>query len=134
MFVNLVDRNKWNGSILKFPICHHLPYRTFNIWGYYFPVCSRCTGLYMGAILFLTCLIYFSIEYTFTLIIMAFIITIPCILDGFTQYLGFRESNNELRFMTGFAAGFGAAMFISLNLYMIIPSLLISINLEILNF
>jgi len=31
----------------------------------------------------------------------------PLIIDGITQYLGFRESNNALRFLTGLAAGIG---------------------------
>jgi uncharacterized membrane protein len=32
------------------------------------------------------------------------------IIDGLTQFLGFRESYNGLRFITGFVAGFGLAL------------------------
>jgi uncharacterized membrane protein len=110
MFINLLNRNKWNGIILKSPICHHLPHRTFNIWGYYFPVCSRCTGLYMGAILFYIYSIFFSINYSVFILLLAFIGLIPMFIDGLTQYLDYRESNNALRFITGFAAGIGIAL------------------------
>jgi uncharacterized membrane protein len=44
--------------------------------------------------------------------------------------MGFRESSNELRFITDLAAGFGAAMIIALNPYIILPSLLVSTNLD----
>jgi uncharacterized membrane protein len=32
---------------------------------------------------------------------------IPVLLDGLTQFFGFRESNNALRFTTGLIAGLG---------------------------
>lgn len=35
---------------------------------------------------------------------LAFIITIPLIIDGLTQYLEYRESNNVLSFITGLGA------------------------------
>jgi uncharacterized membrane protein len=124
-------QNKYFQIISKFLICHRLPDRTFKFRGHYFPVCSRCTGLYVGVIIFCTCFLFFFIKYSVTLIFMAFIITLPCLIDGSTQYLGFRKSNNELRFITGFAAGFGAAMLIFLNPHIILPSLLVSINLEL---
>src|SRR5262245_3978961 len=30
-------------------ICHQRPERSFFLWGAQFPVCARCTGLYVGA-------------------------------------------------------------------------------------
>lgn len=102
-----------NQIIFKIPICHRLPDRTFNICGYYFSVCSRCTGLYMGAISFYTCSLFLFVEYTILIILFALIITFPLILDGLTQFLGFRESNNGLRFITGFVAGVGIALLVS---------------------
>jgi uncharacterized membrane protein len=30
-------------------ICHQLPARSFQLWGAVFPVCARCTGIYLGA-------------------------------------------------------------------------------------
>lgn len=41
-------------------------------------------------------------------------------IDGFTQLRGWRESNNQLRLITGLTAGFScgvAAAYIAVNLY-----------------
>jgi len=92
---------------MKFKICHRIPDRTFSIKGHYFPVCSRCTGIYIGAFSYFIIAYLTPIKYTATLIITATLITIPTILDGFTQLLGLRESNNLIRFLTGLPAGIG---------------------------
>lgn len=31
-------------------VCHQLPERSFHVAGMQFPVCARCTGLYLGGI------------------------------------------------------------------------------------
>ena len=41
-------------------------------------------------------------------------ILIPVGIDGFTQLLGFRESNNNLRFITGFVGGIGLIIFMKI--------------------
>ena len=94
-------------------ICHRLPDRTFKIKNTYFPVCSRCTGIYIGAIIYYTCSLLFFMVYSDIVLIIAFLMTIPLIIDGLTQYLNLRESNNGLRFITGFAAGIGIAVVFS---------------------
>ena len=73
----------------------------------YFPLCSRCTGLYTGAILFYISALFLFIDYSPAMTLFAFIIIIPLIIDGLTQNLGYRESNNVLRFITGLGAGVG---------------------------
>ncbi|MBI5460143.1 DUF2085 domain-containing protein [Methanobacterium sp.] len=101
-----------NSSFFFQFICHCIPERTFNIKGYYFPVCSRCTGIYTGAILFFIYSLLFLVDYTLILI-PAPIIILPLVIDGSTQFLGLRKSNNSLRFITGFTAGTGAAIIIT---------------------
>ena len=91
-------------------ICHRIPERTFNIKGYYFPVCSRCTGFYIGALSYFIYVYFFYVQYTTSLIILAILMIIPSLLDGFTQLISFRESNNLLRLLTGLIGGVGLAI------------------------
>ncbi|MDY9924322.1 DUF2085 domain-containing protein [Methanobacterium sp.] len=92
--------------------CHRIPERTFHVKGRYFPVCSRCTGLYIGAFLYLIYVYFNYVNYSRLLILIAILITIPTILDGLTQFIGSRESNNSLRFGTGLIGGIGFAILI----------------------
>jgi uncharacterized membrane protein len=101
-------------------ICHRIPERTFKIRGHYFPVCSRCTGFYIGAFSYFILAYFVYIEYTLFLISMAIIMMIPTFLDGFTQLLGSRESNNSLRLLTGLAGGVGLAILVKAIKWMII--------------
>ena len=93
-------------------ICHRIPERTFNIRGHYFPVCSRCTGFYIAAFSYFIFVYFFYVQYTAIMIIIAIIMIIPTFLDGFTQLLGSRESNNMLRILTGLIGGVGLAILI----------------------
>ena len=93
-------------------ICHRKPERTFNIRGHYFPVCSRCTGFYIGAFSYFIYVYFNFVEYTIPLIFIAFLMIIPTFLDGFTQLIGSRESNNILRLCTGLIGGIGLGILI----------------------
>ena len=93
-------------------ICHRIPERTFNIHGHYFPVCSRCTGFYIAAFSYFIFVYLFYVQYNPIIIIFAIFMLIPTIIDGFTQLLGSRESNNVLRFITGLIGGVGLAILI----------------------
>ncbi|BDZ67381.1 DUF2085 domain-containing protein [Methanobacterium ferruginis] len=104
--------NKYYKIITKIHLCHRLPERTFNIKGHYFPVCSRCTGLTIG-FLFSFVFFYFSnIHYSPNLLIFSVLIMLPTFIDGYTQSIGLRESNNALRLFTGLISGLGLALFI----------------------
>ncbi|MBP2046531.1 putative membrane protein [Methanobacterium aggregans] len=96
----------------NFIICHRKPERTFKIRGHYFPVCSRCTGLYIGAFSYFIYAYFFYVEYSLSLIALAILMIIPTFTDGFTQLLGFRESNNILRFTTGLIGGLGLGILV----------------------
>jgi len=93
-------------------ICHRKPERTFKIQGYYFPVCSRCTGFYIGAFSYFIYVYFNFVEYTHSLIFIAFLMLIPAFMDGSTQLFGFRKSNNLLRFCTGLIGGIGLAILV----------------------
>ena len=95
-------------------ICHRKPERSFFIKGHQFPVCARCTGFYTGLIIFLIYDYYFNIDYSLNLLILSIILLIPTSIDGFTQLLNFRQSNNTLRFLTGLIGGIGLIIFLKI--------------------
>lgn len=93
-------------------ICHRIPERTFQINGHYFPVCSRCTGFYLSLFAFFIYALFNYVDYDGYLIIFAILLLLPSFLDGFTQLLEIRESNNILRFFTGIFGGLGLGILI----------------------
>lgn len=82
--------------------CHQMPERSFFYKGYQFSVCARCTGLIIGYLLGV--LIYFLKVLNWKI---AIILCIPLVLDGGSQYLNWRISNQVLRLITGILCGIG---------------------------
>ena len=82
--------------------CHQMPERSFFYKGYQFPLCARCTGLVIGYLMGI--LIYFL-----NIIIweIAILLCIPLVIDGGSQYLKWRMSNQRLRLITGILCGIG---------------------------
>ena len=107
---NSVDNSGKN--LFKVFICHRLPERTFKIRDHYFPVCSRCTGIYMGTFFYYIFVYFTYVQYDITIVLTAVLMILPTFSDGLTQFLGFRESNNSLRFFTGLIAGIGLGILI----------------------
>ena len=95
-------------------ICHRIPERSFFIKGHQFPVCARCTGFYTGLIVFLIYNCFFPVNYSLNLLIISIILMIPTAVDGFTQFLGLRKSNNNLRFVSGVIGGIGLIIFMKI--------------------
>lgn len=90
--------------------CHRKPERSFFWNGKQFPVCARCTGIHLGYLSFPFFL--FSI---FTLNIwITVLLIIPTYLDGFSQALLNRKSNNFRRVITGLFAGIGTMSLVSI--------------------
>jgi uncharacterized membrane protein len=79
-------------------ICHRKPERCLTILGRRSFLCSRCTGNVLG----------FIAAWAFALFritmpsAMAFTLTLPMLIDGFSQFFGLRVSNNVIRLATGF--------------------------------
>lgn len=83
--------------------CHRIKERSFKIGNFVFPICSRCTGILAGFAIGLV-LLFFNLSLN---PIASSIITIPLIVDGTTQLLNYRKSNNILRAITGLLFGIG---------------------------
>ncbi|WP_323736016.1 DUF2085 domain-containing protein [Methanosphaera sp. ISO3-F5] len=88
-------------------LCHQRPDRSFFFRGHQFPVCARCTGLIIGTIGYCIYSFLVPVYYSYNLLIFAILIQLPYIIDGTTQYMGLRESNNYLRLITGIIGAIG---------------------------
>lgn len=106
-------------------MCHRRPDRTFSYNGHYFPVCARCTGFYTGLFIFEIYTLLNNVNISFLLFLLSLVLILPAFIDGFTQFLGLRESFNSLRFVSGFIGGIG--LIIALTYFF--KTLLILVNL-----
>jgi uncharacterized membrane protein len=97
-------------SILR-KICHRHPDRSIFIFGKQLPLCARCIGIYIAFLIGVVLLglnpITFQNLTWYSAALITFLMIFPTAIDGFTQLLGLRESNNLLRLTTGMLAGFG---------------------------
>jgi uncharacterized membrane protein len=80
----------------SFISCHRLPERSFFIQGRQFHICARCTGLLVGTVV--SVLLIPAKNYVWFLFPIFLIILV---VDGVTQKIRLRQSNNLLRFSTG---------------------------------
>lgn len=85
--------------------CHQLPERSFHWHGYQFPICARCTGIFLGFILLGPVITIFTFGNMYVSLNLFFLM----ICDGSLQYFKILESNNIRRLITGL--GFGYALF-----------------------
>lgn len=95
--------------------CHQIYERSFSYKGYQFPVCARCTGIFMGQIIGVICIIL-GLRINF---LWSTALIIPMVIDGLIQLMKIIKSNNIRRFITGFASGIGY-IYILFNLLEII--------------
>lgn len=110
---HLLNGADWMGAAL----CHRITERSFTIYGRQFPLCARCTGMYLGAFLvFLTLLLAGRARWSelprlpILLTLIAFIGIMG--LDGVNSYTHFFPGfphvyapRNWLRLLTGMGAG-----------------------------
>ncbi|GBU28535.1 hypothetical protein R84B8_02094 [Treponema sp. R8-4-B8] len=92
--------------------CHQLHERSFSIKGYQFPLCARCTGLFIGqtcGLIFSFFYIKYDIKYLFLFALIFFVLLG---IDGFGQYINLWVSTNLRRFLTGITCGYFVTIFI----------------------
>lgn len=82
--------------------CHQLRERSFIINGKQLPLCSRCLGVYGGLLLSIPIALFYPLNFHVAILLMLFMI-----IDGETQFLGLRESNNYIRLFTGLFFSYG---------------------------
>ena len=70
--------------------CHQLPERSFSFRGKQFPVCARCTGVFIGEVLGI-----FLFEVGEISNIIAVVFSLIMFADWFVQYKFHYESNNR---------------------------------------
>lgn len=81
--------------------CHQMYERSFVYKGYQFPVCARCTGIFIGQIIGLIFIILgFRINLLWSVLLI-----LPMAFDGTIQLIKIKQSNNIRRVITGFVAG-----------------------------
>lgn len=82
--------------------CHQLDERSFHMGVRKFPVCARCTGIYVGALVSIVISFWLQSPILFAAMLL------PMILDGTIQYFTKYRSTNSKRFVTGVVFGYGA--------------------------
>ncbi len=103
---------------LGFGLCHQLPGHSFAAGGLQVPVCARDTGIYLG---FVSSVAVLALLYrgerpsespsrVAILLSLAFISLMAW--DGLTSNVGWRETTNSLRLITGILAGYAIGLFL----------------------
>ncbi len=95
---------------LGFSVCHQLSARSLAIGNIVLPICSRCSGIYIGFTI--TGVILFimfrkkenDLPPPYALIILG-LFFLSTIVDGIASNFGLYNTNNNLRFITGFLCG-----------------------------
>lgn len=91
-------------------LCHHLPTRCIFIKTSNMALCSRCFSIYTS--LLISGVFFFYHRTSRINWEISLLLTLPCWVDGLTQYFGLRESSNSLRIITGLLAGAGLGLIV----------------------
>lgn len=97
-------------------ICHQREDRSFHAGIRKWPVCARCSGIYLAL---LPALVIASVLAS-NPILGAFLL-LPLVIDGVTQLFTRYESNNALRFITGVLWSAGWALLVLWGIRSLIP-------------
>jgi uncharacterized membrane protein len=97
--------------------CHQRPERSFTFRQYQFPICARCTGVFIGQII---SVVFLILEYQGYIYLDLIFMSIMFI-DWFIQALKIRSSTNSRRLITGILCGFG---YVNLLIVFVIPQII----------
>jgi len=95
-----------------FCLCHRREDRCVKFLGLEHIMCSRCLAIWLGYLLGAS---IFTMSFRIPIQISLLMI-FPMLIDGFSQNLGIRESNNRLRIITGILFGMGFASFMLITI------------------
>lgn len=93
-------------------LCHGRVERSLPLFDVPMPICSRCTGIYVGMLIGIALFPLIRWLRERTMRVVALIAITPLGIDGVTQLLGLRESINPLRIATGLIAGLAFGLWI----------------------
>ena len=80
--------------------CHQIDERSFHFGIRKFPICARCTGIYVGLFIGMITTWFFVLPTLISLFLMLLMV-----VDGYTQLKTRYESTNAKRFITGLLFG-----------------------------
>lgn len=82
--------------------CHQMAERSFTYKGYQFPVCARCTGVIISALVVIPLFFFYKLS-----LMTACFMSSIMLLDWLFQYFNIKKSTNTRRLITGLIGGFG---------------------------
>ncbi len=83
-------------------MCHGIERRCLTMFGVPMPICARCTAIYIGLIAGVAGFLLLPLIEERIVRVTLYVAAVPMLVDGVTQAIGFRESTNVLRLVTGF--------------------------------
>ncbi len=86
-------------------LCHQKPERSWLLNQNEMPFCVRCTAIWIGLAVGLLFMVVYTLELNERFFFVILLSLIPLGVDGVGQVLGFWESTNVVRFLTGLPAG-----------------------------
>ena len=86
-------------------LCHQRADRSLFLNGNEMPYCSRCTAIWLGLAIGLGFMVLFTLELNEKFLIAVALGLTPIGIDGIGQLLGFWESTNLIRILSGLPAG-----------------------------
>ena len=95
-------------------VCHRMPSRSFWFLEVPLGLCSRCTGLYLAALLAAIILPFSNFRRIKNCFAYSLYALVPLLIDSTLQHYSLYVGNNILRFSTGALFGYGIIALVTL--------------------